>query len=59
MKKNLFIATILFIMVNQAKSQQQASSPFPKTITVTGSAEKEIIPDEIYVMCSFWSHGIE
>lgn len=28
----------------------QAPNPFPKTISVTGSAELEIIPDEIYVV---------
>jgi uncharacterized protein YggE len=28
----------------------QAPNPFPKTINVTGSAELEIIPDEIYVV---------
>lgn len=28
---------------------QSEKNPFPKTITVTGSAEIEIIPDEIYV----------
>jgi len=28
----------------------QAPNPFPKTINVTGSAEMEIIPDEIYVV---------
>lgn len=28
----------------------QAPNPFPKTINVTGSAELEIVPDEIYVV---------
>src|SRR4030095_4326096 len=32
----------------QSKSQQLVN-PFPKTITVNGSAEMEVIPDEIYV----------
>jgi len=32
----------------QSKSQQLVT-PYPKTITVNGSAEMEVIPDEIYV----------
>ena len=32
-----------------AYSQQPSANPFPKTITVTGSAAMEVIPDEIYV----------
>ena len=32
-----------------AYSQQPSANPFPKTISVSGSAEMEIIPDEIYV----------
>lgn len=31
-------------------SQSTAVNPFPKTITVNGAAEMEIVPDEIYVL---------
>lgn len=33
----------------QAQNNQPGCYPFPKTISVTGSSEMEIIPDEIYV----------
>jgi uncharacterized protein YggE len=48
MRKIILLAALCpaFLM---AKSQQPASNPFPKTISVSGSAEMEIIPDEIYV----------
>ena len=39
--------TLLFFTTSRA---QNVVSPYPKTITVTGSAEMEIVPDEIYVM---------
>ncbi len=32
-----------------AQQPVMISNPYPKTITVTGSAEMEVIPDEIYV----------
>ena len=46
--KKLFIslAVMLFAVLSFAQTQV---NPFPKTITVNGSAEMEIIPDEIYV----------
>ena len=51
MKKLFLMAT--FIVCTQFVFAQQtmvlANNPFPKTITVSGSAEMEIIPDEIYV----------
>lgn len=52
MKKLIITAGI--ILVAHFVSAQQAqpvftNNPFPKTITVSGSAEMEIIPDEIYV----------
>jgi uncharacterized protein len=48
MNKFLFIAaTLLFVTISHAQS---IANPYPKTITVTGSAEMEIVPDEIYVM---------
>ena len=52
MKKKL-ITCCLFLSFYFAEAQQPqvllANNPFPKTITVSGSAEMEIIPDEIYV----------
>lgn len=39
--------TVLFFTVSNA---QTVANPYPKTITVNGSAELEIVPDEIYVM---------
>ena len=51
MKQILFI-TILIILVSHSYGQHvtDKTDPFPKTITVTGSSEMEIIPDEIYVV---------
>ena len=50
------IATLLtsFLFCNFIFSQAQPATqpgcyPFPKTISVNGSAEMEVIPDEIYV----------
>ena len=48
MKKLLFsLISIFFYFAGMA--QLPAPNPFPKTITVSGSAEMEVIPDEIYV----------
>jgi uncharacterized protein len=44
-----FLLLIAFCPGPVAWSQQPAANPFPKTITVTGSSEMEIIPDEVYV----------
>jgi len=52
MKKLILILNILlFAMVINAQQIQPifTNNPFPKTITVSGSAEMEIVPDEIYV----------
>lgn len=48
MRKLILLAALCpaFLM---AKAQQPAGNPFPRTISVSGSAEMEIIPDEIYV----------
>ena len=50
MKKLIFITTIILIsaLIN-AQQPIFTSNPFPKTIIVSGSAEMEIIPDEIFV----------
>ena len=46
MKRILFVAVLaLFSLV----SFSQERNPYPRTITVSGSAEMEITPDEIYV----------
>jgi len=37
------------ILIFAAAKAQTVVNPYPKTITVTGSAEMEIVPDEIYV----------
>jgi uncharacterized protein len=48
--KHLTLVLVAMITLNSVKAQQQpACNPFPKTITVTGTSEMEIIPDEIYV----------
>jgi uncharacterized protein YggE len=52
MKKLIIIANIfLFTAAVNAQQVQPifTNNPFPKTITVSGSAEMEIVPDEIYV----------
>ena len=52
MKKLITIANI-FLFASTVNAQQVqpifTNNPFPKTITVSGSAEMEIVPDEIYV----------
>jgi len=51
--KKLIIILNVFLFATAGNAQQTqpifANNPFPKTITVSGSAEMEIIPDEIYV----------
>lgn len=47
MKFILVFTSLLFATMNSFA--QTAANPYPKTITVTGSAEMEIVPDEIYV----------
>jgi uncharacterized protein YggE len=48
MKKTLF-AAVLLITTFSGFSQVYERNPFPKTISVVGTAEMEVIPDEIYV----------
>jgi len=47
---NRFLIVALTLLLVTAGRTQSVANPFPKTITVTGSAEMEIVPDEIYVM---------
>jgi uncharacterized protein len=51
MRKITLLVPILVILLNATSAQiiQPGCYPFPKTISVTGSAEMDIIPDEIYV----------
>lgn len=46
---SLFALFIFQIVTGQQTQPLFANNPFPKTITVSGSAEMEIVPDEIYV----------
>ena len=47
---NKLIALLVLSFVYTAgHTQETGKSTFPKTITVTGSAEMEVIPDEVYV----------
>ncbi len=45
---NKIFIPLLMLLASTSFAQTQIN-PYPKTITVTGSAELEIIPDEIYV----------
>jgi uncharacterized protein YggE len=50
--KKILLAMMLISTCSALSAQQTFqlnNNPFPKTITVSGSAEMEIIPDEIYV----------
>ena len=47
--KKLLLLSILLVTGYLLKAQNQLPNPFPKTISVTGSAEMDVIPDEIYV----------
>jgi uncharacterized protein len=49
MKKLIPIVILMTIVIIAQAQSPVAQNPFPKTITVAGSAEMEIIPDEIYV----------
>lgn len=47
--KKTFLVIAFCMMLGLVHGQQPATNPFPKTITVNGSAEMEVVPDEIYV----------
>jgi len=44
-----YVIIALGILLSSTVQAQQMANPFPNTITVTGSAEMEVTPDEIYV----------
>ena len=44
-----FIVLVITCMATAQLFGQNTSNPFPKTITVSGSAEMEVIPDQIFV----------
>lgn len=46
MKRLIFVVTAAFLSF---ASFAQERNPFPRTITVSGSAEMEVTPDEVYV----------
>lgn len=46
--KYTFITALLMLLMLTTKAQT-VPNPYPKTINVTGSAEVEVVPDEIYV----------
>lgn len=52
--KRMIPACLLFLVllssIVTAKAQTTVANPYPKTITVNGSAEMEVVPDEIYVI---------
>ena len=45
--KRIFFPVLLTLIISN--SFAQTPNPYPKTITVTGSAEMEVVPDEIFV----------
>jgi len=47
---NKFLMLAVTVLFFTAAHSQTLVNPYPKTITVNGSAEMEIVPDEIYVM---------
>lgn len=50
MKKILILLfSVAFITGTKAQNNQPGCYPYPRTISVTGSAEMDVIPDEIYV----------
>lgn len=49
MKQLLVVAVLACSVFFTMAQNQPVCNPYPKTITVTGSAEMDIVPDEIYV----------
>src|SRR3954464_2249282 len=44
-----FMISSLLLLAGMTAFSQTEKNPYPRTITVTGSAEMEIVPDEIFV----------
>src|SRR4051812_462629 len=44
-----FMISSLLLLAGMTAFSQTEKNPYPRTITVSGSAEMEIVPDEIYV----------
>ncbi len=51
--KKIILLLIAFCLINAMTAQQPqtvfSNNPYPKTISVNGSSEMEIVPDEIFV----------
>jgi uncharacterized protein len=47
--RTIFLSLLALLSMATFAQQQPTCNPYPKTITVTGSAEMNIVPDEIYV----------
>lgn len=47
--KKIIMLPLLMILAFSSFAQNTVVNPYPRTITVNGSAELEIVPDEIYV----------
>lgn len=47
--RKLFLFALCSSLYFRGISQNAAANPFPRTITVSGSAEMEVIPDQIFV----------
>lgn len=48
--KKFVLPAIFIMMITTLNAQNPVPAPFPKTIHVSGTAELEVIPDEIYVI---------
>ena len=46
---NKICTVLLSLMIGLSSFAQTPANPFPKTISVSGSAEMEVVPDEIFV----------
>lgn len=46
---NKYLVALIAMLLSLHLHAQNERNPFPKTITVAGSAEMEVVPDEIYV----------
>jgi uncharacterized protein len=50
MQKLISLALSIIVIYTSAAQTQPTCNPYPKTISVSGSAEMEVVPDEIYVL---------